>query len=254
MEHAFNIFLWTMTGVAAIVFIALYFVKAGYGMFFDKKWGISIDNKLGWVLMESPVFISMCILWWCSDRKWDVVPLCFFAVFQLHYLQRSFIFPLLIKGHSRMPLNVVLMGVVFNILNALMQGGWIFYISPANRYPLEWLWSPQFIIGVIVFFTGMFINIQSDSIIRHLRVEGDKGHYLPRGGMFTYVNSANYFGELLQWTGFAIMTWSWAGAVFAWWTFANLAPRAAALYGKYKEMFPVEMEKEKRKRIIPFIY
>ena len=34
--------------------------------------------------------------------------------------------------------------------------------------------------------------------------------------------SANYFGELLEWTGFAVASWSWAGAVFAWWTFANL--------------------------------
>ena len=254
MEQAFDIFLWTMTALAAVVFVALYFVKAGYGVFFDHKWGLSVDNKLGWVLMESPVFIAMCVLWWYSDRRFEVVPLCFFAVFQLHYFQRSFIFPLLIKGHSRMPINIMLSGVLFNLLNALMQGGWIFYLAPMERYSIDWLATPQFVIGILVFFIGMYINIQSDSIIRNLRKEGDKGHYLPKGGMFTYVNSANYFGELLQWTGFAIMTWSWAGAVFAWWTFANLAPRAAALYTKYKEMFPLEMSKEKRKRIIPFIY
>ncbi|MDD4820860.1 MAG: DUF1295 domain-containing protein [Flavobacteriales bacterium] len=254
MEQTFDIFLWVMTLLAAVVFVALYFVKAGYGVFFDKKWGLSVDNKLGWVLMESPVFVVMSILWWYSARRWDVVPLCFFAVFQLHYFQRSFIFPMLIKGHSRMPLNIMLSGVLFNVLNALMQGGWIFYIAPQGRYTEQWLTSAPFIIGILVFFAGMFINIQSDAIIRNLRKPGDKGHYLPKGGVFTYVNSANYFGELLQWIGFAVMTWSWAGAVFAWWTFANLAPRAAALYTKYKEMFPEEMSKEKRKRILPFIY
>ena len=66
MAHAFDIFLWVMTGMAFVVFIALFFVKAGYGMFVNGKWGPSVDNRLGWVLMESPVFIAMCILWWYS--------------------------------------------------------------------------------------------------------------------------------------------------------------------------------------------
>ena len=35
--------------------------------------------------------------------------------------------------------------------------------------------------------------------------------------------SANYFGELLEWVGFAVASWSWAGAVFAWWTIADPA-------------------------------
>ena len=146
------------------------------------------------------------------------------------------------------------MGIIFNLLNALMQGGWIFYISPLDYYTAEWFYSPQFIIGVIIFFAGMFINIQSDSIIRHLRKPGDRRHYIPQGGMFRWVSSANYFGEWLEWVGFAILTWSWAGVVFAWWTFANLAPRSAALYKRYSEEFGEEFTKEKRKKIIPFIY
>ena len=34
----FHIFLAVMTGIAVIVFVALYFVKAGYGMFFDARY------------------------------------------------------------------------------------------------------------------------------------------------------------------------------------------------------------------------
>lgn len=66
--------------------------------------------------------------------------------------------------------------------------------------------------------------------------------------MFRYVSSANYFGELLEWTGFAVASWSWAGAVFAWWTFANLAPRAASLYKRYAQEFGKEFTALKRKR------
>ena len=254
MQDSFNLFLAGMAVLALIVFVALYRVKAGYGMFFDPKWGPALPNRIGWVLMESPVFIAMCVLWWCSERRTEVVPLCFFALFQLHYVQRSFIFPFLIKGKSKMPLGIVVMGVVFNLLNALMQGGWIFYVAPADRYPIQWLWSPQFVIGVVLFLVGMAINIHSDAIIRHLRKPGDTGHYIPKGGMFRYVSSANYFGEFLEWTGFAVLTWSWAGAVFAWWTFANLAPRADALYKRYQAMFGDEFSRLNRKRIIPFIY
>ncbi|MBQ8760984.1 MAG: DUF1295 domain-containing protein [Bacteroidales bacterium] len=243
-----------MTIIAVIVFIALYFVTAGYGVFYNKKWGPSIPNKLGWVLMESPVFIVMIILALLSERSSNVVCLIFLILFEIHYFQRSFIFPFLMRGKSVMPLSVVLMGVIFNVLNALMQGGWIFYISPEDMYSISWLTTPQFIIGTLIFFAGMIINIHSDYIIRHLRKHGDTKHYLPKKGMFRYVTSANYFGEFVEWCGFAVLTWSLSGAVFALWTFANLAPRAAKIYDNYKKEFGDELDTKKVKRIIPFIY
>ena len=243
-----------MTIAAAIVFFALYFIDAGYGMMYTKRWGPAIDNRLGWVIMESPVFFAMCLLWWRSDRRADTVPLIFFILFQLHYFQRSFIFPLLIKGKSKMPLAIILSGITFNLLNALMQGGWIFYVSPAGTYTPDWLYSPQFIAGIIIFFSGIAINLNSDNIIRHLRRPGDTKHYIPRGGMFRYVSSANYFGEFLEWVGFAVLTWSAAGAVFAIWTFANLAPRAARIHRRYSQEFGEQFDRLHLKRIIPFIY
>ena len=196
----------------------------------------------------------MLLLWWFSDRRDDGIRLVFLILFECHYFHRSFIFPLQLRGHGRMPLAIVLMGAVFNTLNALMQGGWIFFISPADYYPQHWLVSIPFLAGTALFLAGMFINHQSDNIIRHLRKPGDTAHYLPRGGMFRYVTSANYFGEFLEWTGFAILTWSWAGAVFALWTFANLAPRAARIYDLYQREFPDQIDTSRTKRIIPFLY
>ena len=151
-----------------------------------------------------------------------------------------------------MPIGIMLMGITFNILNGYMQGEWIFHLAPQSMYTTSWLYTPQFIIGTILFFTGMAINIQSDHIVRHLRKPGDTNHYLPQKGLFRQVTSANYFGEIVEWCGFAILTWSASGAVFAWWTFANLVPRANTLYNKYKVMFGDKLGN--RKRIIPFIY
>mgnify|MGYP000804719465 CR=1 FL=1 len=198
MNETFSLFLWAMTVLALAVFVALHFVEAGYGYLFNRKFGPGIPNRIGWMAMESPVFIAMCILWLCSDRALEAGPLALFILFQSHYLQRSFVFPLLIRGRSQMPLGIVLMGMVFNTLNALMQGGWIFYVAPQSDYYADWFSKPYFYVGTAIFLFGFIVNLQSDYIIRHLRKPGDTKHYIPRGGMFRYVSSANYFGDLVK--------------------------------------------------------
>ena len=40
--------------------------------------------------------------------------------------------------------------------------------------------------GVLIFFTGMIINIHSDSILRNLRKPGEKDYKIPKGGLFNY--------------------------------------------------------------------
>ena len=97
-----------------------------------------------------------------------------------------------------MPLAIIAMGILFNMVNAVMQGGWIFYLAPEGLYTSAWLKTPQFIVGTAVFIAGMVINIHSDHIIRNLRRPGDTAHHIPYGGMFRWVSSANYFGDLIK--------------------------------------------------------
>ena len=61
-QQTFDLLLLTMSALAVVVFAALYYVRAGYGMFQTSKWGISLNNKLGWILMEAPVFFVMLYL------------------------------------------------------------------------------------------------------------------------------------------------------------------------------------------------
>lgn len=258
MITAFYIYLGVMIVSAVAVFIALNFVEAGYGMLLDPKWGKAINNKTAWFCMEFPIFMAMIIIWLCSPHRFDITPLVFLIIFEIHYFERVFIFPFLIKGKNKMPLTIMLMGLCFNILNAMMQGYWIFfeaYRTNPDPYPVSWLWSPQFIIGLTLFITGFCINIHSDHIIRNLRKsDEDRNHYLPKGGVFDYVTSANYFGEIIEWLGFAILTWSLSGFVFFLWTFANLVPRARSIYKKYQLEFGEEMKGKNLKRVFPFIY
>jgi 3-oxo-5-alpha-steroid 4-dehydrogenase 1 len=246
-----------MIAVAVIVFISLHFVKAGYGIFQNKKWGATINNRIGWMLMESPVFIAMFAFLLYTPNEVTWARLAIFGIFQLHYLQRAFIFPFLIKGNSRMPLSVMFMGVFFNLLNAIMQGYWLFFESYKfeNMYSNAWLISGWFIVGAAIFLLGFVVNLRSDYIIRHLRKSPtDTKHYLPKAGMFNYVTSANYFGELLEWLGFTVLTCSLAGFTFFIWTFANLVPRAKSIHNRYKEIFADEMAQKRLKAVFPFIY
>lgn len=240
-----------MAIIAVIVYIALQYFKAGYGYLRNDKWGPSISNKPAWIIMEVPVFIVMLVLMIKNWSNSTPVTTIMALLFLTHYFQRSFIFPFLMKGKSQMPIVIMLMGATFNIINGFLIGKWLFEYSD---YPSDWFTSPQFIIGTVIFLIGMFINIHSDYIIRHLRQPGDTKHYIPKGGMFKYVSSANYFGEITEWFGFAILTWSIPGALFCLWTFANLAPRAKSLYNKYSEEFGDEFTDLKRKKVIPFIY
>ena len=120
-ETAYCLLLKSMVAMAFVVFVALYFVKAGYGKFRTPGWGFSINNKLAWVLMEAPVFLTMAVLWLESSDKWQLPQLVLFLLFELHYFQRSFVFPLLLKGKGMMPVSIMLMGVTFNVVNGMMQ-------------------------------------------------------------------------------------------------------------------------------------
>ena len=53
----FNLLLISFGFSSIIFFIVLFFITAGYGQHVNKKWGPTINNKLGWFLMEVPTVI-----------------------------------------------------------------------------------------------------------------------------------------------------------------------------------------------------
>ncbi|MGM9697110.1 MAG: DUF1295 domain-containing protein [Prevotella sp.] len=251
--ETYYITMWAMAVTAVIVFIALYFVKAGYGIFRTKQWGFSINNKVAWVLMEAPVFIVMLYMWTSNGASTALPAFLAFLLFELHYFQRSFVFPLMMKGNSRMPIAIMAMGIVFNVINGLLIGTSLFVFPPSLfNEGAAYLTHPTAIAGIVVFFFGMGINIHSDHVVRHLRQPGDTRHYLPEKGFYRYVTSANYFGEMVEWTGFALFCSTPAAWLFVVWTAANLVPRAAAIHKRYREEFGDAVGI--RKRVIPFVY
>ena len=245
----FQLFLYIWIIAAICTFISLFFVSAPYGRHARKGWGLMIDNRLGWILMEivSPAVFAFFFLSG-SQSKTPIVWI-FFAAWLFHYINRSMIFPFRIKTQGKkMPLSIPLMAVFFNSVNGFTNG---YYLGSLAVYPENWLTDIRFIVGIILFLVGWFINFQSDEILLNLRKPGESGYKIPKGGFFRFISCPNYFGEIIEWSGFAIMTWSLPGLAFAVWTFANLAPRAFANHNWYQNQF-TDYPKE-RKALLPFL-
>ena len=242
-------FVWIALAIGSAS--ALFFVTAPYGKFAREGYGHFVNRTLGWVIMESPAFWMMIFFFIIGDRHTNQVAVAFLVLWLLHYGQRTYVFPFRMRGKSAsITLVTVVLGFIFNAGNAYLNGRYLFELSP--HLDASWFRDPRFICGGVLFFSGFAINLRADAILRSLRKPGDTGYRIPFGGCFRYVSAANYFGELVEWAGWAILTWSPAGVVFFIWTAANLVPRAVSQHQWYRETFPEYPTN--RKAIIPFIF
>ncbi len=141
LNSSFSDLLFIMFIVGLVVFISLYFVDAGYGKMRSEKWGPAMNNKAGWLLMECPVFFVVLYEYFkafgdpeIADRVQQAPYWIFFLIFEFHYFQRSFIFPFLLKGKSKMPFAIMMLSVIWNVINGYIQGHFLFHIAPAHEF------------------------------------------------------------------------------------------------------------------------
>lgn len=240
---------WLLIGVAA--FVALRFLAAGYGRYVSDRWGPRIPARAGWMVMESVSLLLFGALFFTSERVRQPASLLLFGLWTVHYLQRSYLYPLRARMRQRqMPVSVVAMAIGFNIVNASINGLWLFHLGPALGP--DWLRDPRLIAGTLLFVAGMYFNVSSDAQLRALRTADDSGYRVPPDiGLFRWVSCPNYLGEIVEWCGWALATWSLAGLSFAVWTVCNLAPRALTHHRWYREQFADYPPQ--RRALIPFV-
>ena len=248
---AYSILLGFSFILAGAVFVTLFFVSAPYGRHSRRGWGALIPNRLGWLIMEAPSALGFALLFWTGSAAKNEVMLIFLCLWEAHYIHRAFIYTFSItEGTKQMPALVMFMAFGFNIGNAFVNGWYIFSLS--GGYPAEWLKDPRFLLGISIFLAGYGINRWADFKLRRLRKPGETGYSIPYGGLFRWISCPNYFGEIIEWAGWAIATWSLPGLAFAVWTFANLAPRARAHHAWYRQRFPAYPEE--RKALLPGLW
>jgi protein-S-isoprenylcysteine O-methyltransferase Ste14 len=251
-EDKFSVFLilgWLAAAVG--IFAALFFITAPYGRHFRQGWGSPIPNRYAWMLMESPAALVFAVCFIVGTVPKNLPILLFISLWELHYLHRAFIYPLTIRdGYKKMPFAVIMLGFGFNLTNAYANGRFLFDLS--GGYPLNWPHDLRFIAGTALFLMGFTINRWADLTLRALRKPGETGYRIPYGGLFRWISCPNYLGEIVEWFGWALATWSLPGLAFAVWTLANLAPRSRSHHLWYHANFP-EYPAE-RKALIPWIW
>ena len=172
-------------------------------------------------------------------------------MWQAHYVQRTFVFPFLLRGRDRKaPLSTVGLALLFNCVNSSVNAYALSH-GPGAHDP-SWVSDPRFLAGTALFLIGYSINRHSDRVLRALRKPGEAGYSIPQAGLHRQVASPNYLGEIVEWAGFALAAWNLAALAFALFTVANLAPRAHAHLQWYRERFP-EYPRS-RKALIPGIW
>ncbi|XP_060067583.1 3-oxo-5-alpha-steroid 4-dehydrogenase 1-like [Ylistrum balloti] len=235
---------------AVVVLIALQFVSAPYGRYTRQGWGLQINGKLAWFLQEIPSMLVPLYLLVVTDcPRISYTPnKIILSCFLIHYFHRALIFPFLIRGGKPTPLVPFLLALVFCLVNGYIQAGYLLHHADFGD---EWIYNPQFYLGLVLFFVGMIINIHSDHILRNLRKPGEKGYKIPKGGMFNYVSGANFFGEMSEWCGFAVACGTLPAYSFALFTVCNIGPRACQHHRYYLEKFD-DYPKE-RKAVIPYV-
>ena len=254
MSHSiFQYLCYSWMALAVVVHIAMFYVTAPFGRHTSTKWGISINNKAGWVIMEFPSLAIMIYFLLEGTHSMQSYSWILFGLWIFHYFNRTFIYPLRIKDTpKKMPVIIVVNAIIFNMVNAGLNGYYLAEIAPASKYSSDWLTSPSFLAGIVLFLTGMAINMKSDTMLMSLRKPGETGYKIPSGFLFNKISSPNLFGEIIEWTGFALMAWNLPALTFMIWTIANLVPRAKNHHDWYRLTFadyPTD-----RKIIFPYLY
>ncbi|RMD82754.1 MAG: DUF1295 domain-containing protein [Candidatus Dadabacteria bacterium] len=224
--------------------------RAPYGRYARQDGPWSLPVRLGWILMEAPASLVTLYCFVRGRHAGDFVPLLFLGMWQLHYVDRAFFYPLRMRSApgARMPLSIAAMSFAYQVVNGYLNGSWIGHYG---SYSTSWLLDWRFLAGTLVFAIGFGVNRWADHVLRNLRKPGESGYKIPRGGLYELVSCPNFFGEILTWSGWALATWSLAGLSFAMVTAANLIPRGIEHHRWYREKFPEYPAS--RRAVIPFV-
>jgi steroid 5-alpha reductase family enzyme len=251
-ENTFYILVWAWIAIAILIFPVVLRVVAPYGRHTRSNWGMLIDNRIGWILMELPALLVFAGFFLYGSGPRPTVTWIFFSFWMIHYVNRTLVFPFRLRtAGKKMPVAIVLMAIGFNLVNGFINGYYLGSLATEAQYPISYLFDIRFIGGFILFYFGMLINWQADHILIHLRKPGETGYSIPRNGFFKLISCPNHFGEILEWSGYALMVWSSPALAFALWTLVNLMPRALQHHAWYKKTFPDYPSG--RKALIPFI-
>ena len=251
--------LMVVTGLA-VIFVELGIgTRAAYGRYAEQPaaawYGPKLSAKACWIFQECWSFLVPLILLLtpgAASARCLAAPAnrVLLLMYMSHYLYRAFIFPMRMRGGKPMPLVICLFAAAFCLFNGWLQGrAWTHPELVSLDAPAD---VARFGAGVAIWAAGLCINYHSDGVLRNLRKPGETGYKIPRGGAFALVSGANYFGEIVEWIGYGIAAARPAALAFAFFTFANTAPRAYHHHLWYRAKF--DDYPPERRAVIPYVW
>jgi hypothetical protein len=245
----FDVIVLAWIALAVLLFPIQLFVTAPYGRHTHGGWGPRLPNRAGWIAMELVSLFVFGGLFLAGPVVKTAPMWTFFALWAAHYANRSLIYPLRTRTSGKtMPVAIMLSAMAFNVMNGGLNGYYLGWLSAP--YPADWFGDPRFVCGAVLFLLGAATNIWADN--RLIALRSAKTEYaVPHGGLFEFVSCPNLFGEIVEWSGFALMCWNLPALSFAVWTAANLVPRAISHHRWYRQHFADYPAA--RRAVIPFI-
>jgi len=208
-------------------------VTAPYGRHARAGWGAALPSRVGWFAMEAVSLVVFAAWFLMGGAPKSTAAWTFFAAWSAHYANRSLVYPWRMRPRT-IPLAIVVAAAFFNLVNASLNGAYLGSVA----YPASWVSDARFQAGLMLFLAGAALNLWADARLIGLREDaGATGYAVPRGGMFELVSCPNHLGEIVEWTGFALMCWNLPALSFAIWTAANLIPRSLSHHRWYRERF-----------------
>ncbi|KAL5464112.1 hypothetical protein EMCRGX_G033079 [Ephydatia muelleri] len=172
---------------------------------------LPLPAKLGWFVQEAPALcVPLFLITSVGGRYIEKMNAnsILLGMFLLHYVHRTLIYPLYMKGRPT-PLYTVLLASMFSI------------------------------------------SIHSDMVLQGLCKPGEtETTTIPHGGFFEYVSAPNYFGEALEWMGYALASLSLPAMAFAIFTSLHLGSHALVQHESYLKKF--DDYPKNRKAFVPF--
>ncbi|KAI8325277.1 3-oxo-5-alpha-steroid 4-dehydrogenase [Martensiomyces pterosporus] len=260
-KELFDLVLLGFQVSSLLILGALLLVGSPYGSQTAYSGIFAINGKVAWMAMElvSPLVFAYSYF---ARRPQTLATHVFFFLWMAHYANRAILYPLRQQSRKPMHAGIMLCAYLFNAVNGYLNARYLAAFSDPLLYSAPYFarHPMRSLLGIGLFVCGMAGNIHHDSILSGLRTHpagketgsAGEGRYLvPYGGLFKFVSCPHFLCELVEWTGFAVLTQSPAAWTFVANIVCNLLPRALCIHGWYRKEFADYPAS--RRALIPFL-
>ena len=106
--------------------------------------------------------------------------------------------------------------------------------------------------GLAIWGFGFVFEVVADNQKSRFRADEANRNNFISTGLWAWSRHPNYFGEIVEWVGFALMCWSLPGTVYALWVCLALFATGLGTHRWYTRYFH-DSYPSNRKALIPFL-